>query len=60
MVVCIKAMVGKKRCLVQFKDGQRRKMINCFLLFGFSEEKVGKMVGKTISDPPPLPHKCEG
>ena len=53
----VQAVVGKKKFLVQFKDGQRREMSSCLLLYVCSEEDIGQEVNETISD---LPPKGEG
>ena len=40
MVGCVQAVVGKKRFLVQFEDGQKKEMSYCSLVFLCSKEEV--------------------
>ena len=40
MVVCVQAVVGKKRFLVQFEYGQKKEMSSCSLVFLCSKEEV--------------------
>ena len=52
VVVCVHYVVGKKRFLVNLKDGQRREIIYCLILYLCSTEEVGKEVSETIYDLP--------
>ena len=53
-MVFIQAVVGKKKILVQFKDGQRRELIASSLLYLFLKEEVGQDVNENISGPPEI------
>ena len=49
-VGCVEAMVGNKKFLVRFKDGQMREMSSSSLSYVCSEEEVCQEVNETISD----------
>ena len=40
VVACVQAVVGKNRLLFQFKDGQKKEMSSCLLLFLSSKEEA--------------------
>ena len=54
---CIHAMVGKKKFVVQFEDGQKREMSASSLSYVCEKEEVGEEVDKTIYD---LPNRGQG
>ena len=39
-MVCVQVVVEKKSLLVQFKDGQKKEMSSCSLVFLCSKEEV--------------------
>ena len=56
-VGCVEAMVGNKKFLVRFKDGQRREMSSCSLVYVCLKQEVCLEVDEPISD---LPEKEQG
>ena len=57
MMGCVQALVGKKKCLVQFKYGKIIYTINCSIVLVCSKEEFVQGVKETISD---LPKKHKG
>ena len=53
VVVCVKAVTGNKKSLVQFQDGQKRNMNSCLLSYVCSKEEIGQEVEEPISELPP-------
>ena len=54
---CSQDVVGNNNFKIKFKDGQKKKMSNCLIMFLLAEEELGK--GKKYSTYF-LPPKCEG
>ena len=51
-VVCVQAKVGKKKFIVQFKDGKKRHMSSISLSYIFSKQEVCLEMDDPISDLP--------
>ena len=50
VVVCVQYVVGRKKFLFHFEDGQQRYMGSCLLMYVCSEEYFCRDLDKSVSD----------